>query len=124
MKLNYSLGIMGMIGTLFLNYPGFTQVTKFDVNQGTSKPPKIYFGLQTDSAPISDKDPVGNWQGYCIAFIEILEKQTHLNIVRVPIESQDRFTGIGNHGQKLDAECGSDTITERSENQRFKKSKW
>lgn len=56
--------MMIIIATSLLSYAGFTEETKYSINQIISKDSKTYhFGLQLDSAPISYMDEYGNFTG-------------------------------------------------------------
>ena len=113
MKLNYRLSITLIIIILLFNFPGLAQQKTFIDNQaGVTKPKTYYFGLRKTSAPISYRDGQdGQWKGYCYALVETLNKNRYLDIKTVEMERKDRFTGKNNYGQKLDAECGPNTIT-------------
>ncbi|WP_375468355.1 transporter substrate-binding domain-containing protein [uncultured Nostoc sp.] len=115
MKLNYRLSITLNIIILLFNFSGLAQQKTFIDNQGkVTKPKTYYFGLRKTSAPISYRDGQdGQWKGYCYALVETLNKNknTSLDIKPVEMEREDRFTGKNKYGQKLDAECGPNTIT-------------
>ncbi|MEH1889670.1 MAG: transporter substrate-binding domain-containing protein [Nostoc sp.] len=113
MKLNYRLSITLIIISFLFNFPGLAQQKTFIDNQeGVTKPKTYYFGLRRSSAPISYRDEQdGQWKGYCYALVETLNKNKSLDIKTVEMEREHRFTGKGKDGQKLDAECGPNTIT-------------
>lgn len=114
MKLKDLLGGVVMVATLFLSSPGVTQQPRSSSHQGgVYEPTTYYFGLRKNAAPISYEDDDGNWKGYCYAFIETLKKQKpEKKIEIVSLTIGKRFTGQGDKGEKLDAECGPNTITE------------
>lgn len=114
MKLKDLLGGVVMVATLFLSSPGVTQQPRSSSHQGgVYEPTTYYFGLRKNAAPISYEDDDGNWKGYCYAFIETLKKQKpEKKIEIVSVSLKKRFTGKGDQGEKLDAECGPNTITE------------
>jgi ABC-type amino acid transport substrate-binding protein len=113
MKLKYLLGGVAMVVTLFLGSPSVTQQPRSSHQGGVYEPKTYYFGLRTNAAPISYTDDDGNWKGYCHAFIETLKKQhPEKKIEIVPLTRGKRFTGQGDKGEKLNAECGPNTITE------------
>lgn len=113
MKLNYRLSITLNIIILLFNFSGLAQQKTFIDNQGgVTKPKTYYFGLRRTSAPISYRDGEDDkWKGYCYALVETLSKDKSLDIKIVEMEREDRFTGKVKDGQKLDAECGPNTIT-------------
>ncbi|MEH1967213.1 caspase family protein [Nostoc sp.] len=82
---------------------------------------RINWGLRQDSPPISFKDPIGGWEGFCTNLTDLLDKylrekqfiNNDINIVRYPISIQDRFKKTRYPYQDslhLAGECGSDSI--------------
>ncbi len=111
MKLKDSLGGAVIIISLFLSSIGLTQQPKGSGNQGRVNEKEVYyFGLQANAPPISNNNGLG-WEGYCYAFIETLKERIPEKIEIVSVKIQHRFTGNGDNGEKLDAECGPNTIT-------------
>ncbi|QLE43559.1 transporter substrate-binding domain-containing protein [Nostoc sp. C052] len=112
-KLHYLLNILVTVVILLLNYPAFTQIAKNSGNEvGVNEPKTYYFGLLKTSSPISYYDDEGaSWKGYCSALIESLKNQKSLKIEIVEMVRDFRFKGRGINNEKLDAACGSNTIT-------------
>ncbi|MEH2359283.1 substrate-binding periplasmic protein [Nostoc sp.] len=98
---------------MLLNSPALTQTAKISDNGVVINKSKTYsFGLRRTSPPISYNDEkAGDFKGYCYALIKTLEENFSLTIKRVEMEKDNRFTGKGSKNQKLDAECGPNTIT-------------
>ncbi|MBW4479526.1 MAG: transporter substrate-binding domain-containing protein [Tolypothrix brevis GSE-NOS-MK-07-07A] len=114
MKFNYSLGKMVIVLTFFFSFPGLTQNIKGSSNQGgINESNTYYFGLRVGAYPISYQDEYGSWKGYCNAFIETLKQRFYQKQIEIiPVTRRNRFTGKGDSGKELDAECGPNTITE------------
>nr|WP_322713805.1 transporter substrate-binding domain-containing protein [Nostoc sp. ChiSLP03a]MDZ8214960.1 transporter substrate-binding domain-containing protein [Nostoc sp. ChiSLP03a] len=112
-KLNSSLGMLVTVVILLLNSPAFTQTAKSSGNERRVNEVQTYYvGLRRTSAPISYyDDEAASWKGYCYALIETLKiKKFHIEIVEMARD--DRFKGkVKNNNKKLDAECGTNTIT-------------
>ncbi|MEH1885815.1 substrate-binding periplasmic protein [Nostoc sp.] len=97
---------------MLLNSPVLTQTAKNSDNGVVINKAKTYsFGLRITSPPISYNDENGVFKGYCYALIKTLEEKFPLTLKTVEMEKDNRFTGKGSKNQKLDAECGPNTIT-------------
>lgn len=122
MRMNYSSLLTTLIAwTLFFNIPVSAQNINDNKQQPVTNDRKVYyFGLREDSPPISYKKDFNNWDGYCSVFIDVLQEKTGLTIEKVPVKAEIRFTGKSNDGQKLDAECGNNTITLGRKNKELK----
>lgn len=112
-KLNYLLPILVTVIISLLNSPALTQTAKNSDNGIVINKAETYsIGLRRTSPPISYNDEkAGYFKGYCYALIKTLEKKFSLTLERVEMERDNRFTGKGSRNQKLDAECGPNTIT-------------
>lgn len=130
MKLNYWFVWLVMVATLSPSPSGLTRIT-YHKNLTSSKNQSIkhlisqkipsrtdtyIFGLRKTVPPISYRDNNEEWRGYCIDFLNSLERDlkektdSDKKIEIVAVDRKNRFTGKGDNKEPLDGECGPNTI--------------
>jgi ABC-type amino acid transport substrate-binding protein len=120
MKLNYLPSNIVIVSILFLSHASFAQTPNNNTNQVVTE--TLFFGLRNDTPPLSYRGISSKWSGYCPQLLEHLKERMNKNntekeisIVYKQVSLNNRFTGNGDDGTRLDGECGGNTITNERE---------
>ena len=120
MKLNYLPSNIVIVSILFLSHASFAQTPNNNTNQVVTE--TLFFGLRNDTPPLSYRGISLQWSGYCPQLLEHLKERMNknntekkINIVYKQVSLNNRFTGNGDDGTRLDGECGANTITNERE---------
>lgn len=120
MKLNYLPSNIVIVSILFLSHASFAQTPNNNTNQVVTE--TLFFGLRNDTPPLSYRGISLQWSGYCPQLLEHLKERMNKNntekeisIVYKQVSLNNRFTGNGDDGTRLDGECGGNTITNERE---------
>lgn len=120
MKLNYLPSNIVIVSILFLSHASFAQTPNNNTNQVVTE--TLFFGLRNDTPPLSYRGISSKWSGYCPQLLEHLKEwmnknnpQKEISIVYKQVSLNNRFTGNGDDGTRLDGECGANTITNERE---------